>query len=488
MIDNLLAKITPLTAFPQRTAYVDSDSYALAVETWLGEQKGLSAELDILVDELVIAIPQINAESSTIANNAQSASDSAASALLSKDTAALSESNANASKLASATSETNASASATSSQLRKWESEASTLTVDSYANEPEDIFVKEYTSNGDGNFTPTDTTKYSTTHWAAKAQTLATGQLTYMGVWDASGGMYPSSPALGHYYKISVAGTINTVDYKPKDTITFNGTDWDKGDNTEEVTSVAGKKGDVMLVKSDVGLNNVDNTSDLSKPLSDASIAALGGKLGLTAKAADSNKLDNLDSSQFLRSDVNDYLTAALIVPTANRDEGMFGTYESSKTQHIWSMGTGYRNSPSGANFGNLYGLAYKYNGAAGGHGVYLVQNGVATCGLGTNIWSSGNITAYSDERLKDNIEVIENALDRVSELRGVTYTRNDLEDKETRHVGVIAQEVQKVLPEAVTVGEDENKTLAVAYGNMVGLLIEAIKELYIRLEAVESN
>jgi hypothetical protein len=103
--------------------------------------------------------------------------------------------------------------------------------------------------------------------------------------------------------------------------------------------------------------------------------------------------LDGISSGSFLRSDADDNLTAAIVVPTANRDEGIFGTYDSTKTQHIWSMGTGYRNAADGTTFGNLYGLAYKYNGNAGGHGVYLVQNGVATAGLGTNIWTTGTVT-----------------------------------------------------------------------------------------------
>lgn len=54
-------------------------------------------------------------------------------------------------------------------------------------------------------------------------------------------------------------------------------------------------------------------------------------------------------------------------------------------------MGTAYRNAVDGSSFGNLYGLAYKYSGSAGGHGVYLIQNGVAYAGLGTNIWTSGS-------------------------------------------------------------------------------------------------
>jgi len=86
---------------------------------------------------------------------------------------------------------------------------------------------------------------------------------------------------------------------------------------------------------------------------------------------------------------------------------------------------------------------------------------------------ATGNITAYSDEQLKTDVEVIDSALDKVSEVRGVTYTDKETGEKRT---GVIAQELQKVLPEAVV--EDEGGVLSVAYGNVVGLLIESIKEL----------
>ena len=92
------------------------------------------------------------------------------------------------------------------------------------------------------------------------------------------------------------------------------------------------------------------------------------------------------------------------------------------------------------------------------------------------NLSVSGTVTASSDARLKENVKEIPNALDKVNAIRGVTYTRNDMEDKERLYTGVIAQEIEAVLPEAVFEGEDGIKS--VAYGNMVGLLIEAIKEL----------
>ena len=84
----------------------------------------------------------------------------------------------------------------------------------------------------------------------------------------------------------------------------------------------------------------------------------------------------------------------------------------------------------------------------------------------------TGNITAYSDRRLKKDFEVIPNALDKVRSLTGYNFTRLDSGE---RHTGLIAQEVQAVMPEAVI---ENDGHLALAYGNLVGLLVEAIKEL----------
>jgi len=83
---------------------------------------------------------------------------------------------------------------------------------------------------------------------------------------------------------------------------------------------------------------------------------------------------------------------------------------------------------------------------------------------------ATGDVTAYSDERLKRNIETINKPIDIVNALRGVKF------EKDGRHsTGVIAQEVEKVLPEVVHTDADGMKS--VAYGNVVGVLIEAIKE-----------
>jgi hypothetical protein len=91
------------------------------------------------------------------------------------------------------------------------------------------------------------------------------------------------------------------------------------------------------------------------------------------------------------------------------------------------------------------------------------------------NLTMAGNVTAYSDIRVKENIVTIENGLDKVLGMRGVYYNRTDSDDKRTQ-VGVIAQEMLDVLPEIVS--QDNLGMYNVAYGNISAVLIEAIKEL----------
>lgn len=110
----------------------------------------------------------------------------------------------------------------------------------------------------------------------------------------------------------------------------------------------------------------------------------------------------------------------------------------------------------------------------------------VTTSGIDVSgsIVADSTITASSDRRLKENIETIPNALEKVQAITGVTFDRNDLED--SRQTGVIAQDVEAVLPEAVR--ENDEGIKSVAYGNMVGLLIEAIKELKAEIDELKKN
>ena len=97
-----------------------------------------------------------------------------------------------------------------------------------------------------------------------------------------------------------------------------------------------------------------------------------------------------------------------------------------------------------------------------------------------SSLTATGNVTAYSDAKLKENLQVIPNALEKVQALTGYTFDRIDTGERQT---GLIAQDVNKVLPEAIG---DEEGTMTLAYGNLVGLLVEAIKELKAEVEELK--
>ena len=99
------------------------------------------------------------------------------------------------------------------------------------------------------------------------------------------------------------------------------------------------------------------------------------------------------------------------------------------------------------------------------------------------SITATGDVTAYSDERLKTNVEVITDALDKIKQVRGVTFERKADGSKAT---GVIAQELAAVLPEAVKT--DDEGMLNVAYGNVVGLLIEGMKEMSEQMASMQAE
>ena len=129
-------------------------------------------------------------------------------------------------------------------------------------------------------------------------------------------------------------------------------------------------------------------------------------------------------------------------------------------------------------------------NGDDGGSAITAIRVDMSDAGA---LICNGNITAFgspSDIRLKENIEVIPDALDKVKQLKGVTFNYKKDGKKST---GLIAQDLEKVLPEVVyetstTDKDDEEKHLAVRYGNTVGLLVEAIKEQQEQIETLTAK
>ena len=115
---------------------------------------------------------------------------------------------------------------------------------------------------------------------------------------------------------------------------------------------------------------------------------------------------------------------------------------------------------------------------------LYINTNGDISVTRGSLV-ATGNVTAYSDIKLKRDILEIPDALAIVQKIRGVTYERKDKDDG-LRHCGVIAQEVEAAgLPEVVRYDE-ENDVKTVDYGNMVALCIEAIKEQQTQIETLK--
>ena len=91
-------------------------------------------------------------------------------------------------------------------------------------------------------------------------------------------------------------------------------------------------------------------------------------------------------------------------------------------------------------------------------------------------------LNSLSDEKLKKDISTIDNAVDKVMQLRGVDYTWKQSEEKSK---GVIAQELQKVLPELVSESDDR---LSVNYNGIIGVLIEAIKEQQKQIDELKGD
>jgi len=197
--------------------------------------------------------------------------------------------------------------------------------------------------------------------------------------------------------------------------------------------------------------------------------ASIAGNLSVTGDSNFSGNVamsKNLTVTQDLNVTGKSFFTGAAVFSSTVKT-GALTVDSVSLTDPANTPGIATNSGGTGLKSFTQYGVMYATSTSALATGNALAFNG-------TNLTCAGNITAYSDARLKKNIKVIENALEKVKELNGYTFERTDIDVG--RQTGVIAQEVMNVLPEAVATSDDGKYT--VAYGNMVGLLIESIKEL----------
>ena len=109
-----------------------------------------------------------------------------------------------------------------------------------------------------------------------------------------------------------------------------------------------------------------------------------------------------------------------------------------------------------------------------GGSGITALTIDMSSAGAAT---FNNDVTAFSDKRLKTDISPIDNALEKVMRMQGVYYKRNDVENARTQ-VGVLAQDMEGIVPEVVLTADDEMQTKSVDYGKLTAVLMEAVKQL----------
>jgi cytoskeletal protein CcmA (bactofilin family) len=184
----------------------------------------------------------------------------------------------------------------------------------------------------------------------------------------------------------------------------------------------------------------------------------------IDALNVDADTLDSLNSTQFVRSDANDTISGEITFSN---------TVDFNGTVNINGTSTFGGNSEIDGN------LIIK-NGSTSAIALYNNGDLIATGDITTN----GSI---SDERLKENVVRLNNALEKVTQINGYTFNYKDRPDETMP--GVIAQEIEKVLPEVVYEFEQENESYkAVRYANIVPLLIEAIKDLKAKVDDLEGR
>lgn len=275
----------------------------------------------------------------------------------------------------------------------------------------------------------------------------------------------------------------------------YNGSNWvNSGVTLNELSDVSAGSPSSGQILSYNGsnwalVNATSSTTNLGTSTSTSNVTITSSSGSNTAIAvATSSRAGVLDTTLFNK--LNGIETGAQVNPTNisafTNNEGYITSSSLPTNNNQLTNGAAYitatRNDNQAINFGTGNDVeffcdgSHMYTDLNSGIGNWYIRDGSETRFTfddNGSFTATNNITAYSDIRLKTDIKLIPNALTKVSSLRGITYTRIDSGDKGT---GVIAQEIEAVLPEAVETNEDDIKS--VAYGNLVGLLIEAIKEL----------
>jgi len=177
-----------------------------------------------------------------------------------------------------------------------------------------------------------------------------------------------------------------------------------------------------------------------------------------------------------------------------NHGNQLIGAYNANVFQGVFAMGDSYKLG-AGGTISNLYGITWAHPNAGGiagnldSHGLIVAINGGFGSCMSYSIKASGNVTAYSDERLKTNWrDMPESYVSKLAKVKVGIYDRTDCE--QLTQVGVSAQSLQIILPEAIITATDDMQTLSVNYGGAaLASAVELAKdnvELRNRIEKLE--
>ena len=266
---------------------------------------------------------------------------------------------------------------------------------------------------------------------------------------DQSGQLFrTASSAVG-----TGGATVDTSSFYISSSITGNVVEFNQGDGTTESitlpTSTAVDTGSFYISSSItdniIEFNQGDGTTE-SITVNTGSTLNLYSESGTTASIAGKLEVDGTIVAQEFHTE---FVTSSVI-------------FESGSTQ-----------------FGDSIDDTHNF------HGIVDITGSLITTG---SIEATGDIIAYaaSDERLKDNIELIPQPIDKLKQIKGVSFDWNDQSEHTGHDIGVIAQDIEKILPELVATRENGYK--AVRYEKIVALLIEAIKDQQSQIDELKSK
>ncbi len=238
------------------------------------------------------------------------------------------------------------------------------------------------------------------THYLRGNGTFTTGGSTY-NLWhagnDGSGSGLDADTVDGHHAS-TTRNSANTIPIRDANGyINLGWINTTSGNTTSTIT--------------DIYVNTNDGYIRKATPAHFRSQITDGNYLPIGGKAADSNLLDGINSTSFLRSDANDSFSgtlsgsAQIMIEPNDYGKGVYGKYNSSKFQHVWGMGSSWHLNSSGSSLGNFYGIAYTHTNVGAGsqsgfsHQTLFVENGVPRTWIGQGVRTVGDL--ISDASVK---------------------------------------------------------------------------------------